>query len=97
MVILPGGTPISINEIMTITLLNNIDNAKKQLKTSTKSIPSVSTCKGIILTEYEKRAREISALLDLYKQLLDKDLNETRRATGNLIKVDTEIAQQIFK
>ena len=90
-----GFSPIQINELTLITNLGMVRAAKNALNTSVSKVPKVSSCKGIKVSEYEAKVREISKLLDSYKNLLEKDLNDTKCLKDRFVAADAEASRMI--
>ena len=87
--------PIQINDLILSNNIGGIRTAKNALDTSVSKVPKVSSCKGIKVSDYEAKVREISKLLDLYKKLLEKDLNDTKGLKDRFVAVDIEIGKML--
>ncbi|MBE5872846.1 MAG: hypothetical protein E7287_00405 [Lachnospiraceae bacterium] len=78
--------------------IEDIDGLVKAIKTnsdaidiSVSSVKEPSKSKGIVVTEYIKRIREISQLLDKYKQLLDRDVLDIKDSKDKIQEMDKEM------
>lgn len=87
---------ISLNDFVLKNTTNNIKSASSALDTSTAKLPTVTTCSGIKVSEYESKCREIAELLNSYKKLLEKDLKDLEKLRTNLNEADKK-AKEIFK
>lgn len=71
-------------------LILSVKSKTLQIDTSTNSVPSASNCSGIVVDEYIKRIKQISGLLDKYKLLVEKDMQEVSEAQNVLKKADVK-------
>ena len=92
-----SGTDITVNDLHLKASVMAIKTKKNRLGTSTASIPKVKTCKGIAVSDYEKEIREIAKLLNRYKDLLDKDLNDADTSREYFALIDKEISNTLKK
>lgn len=68
--------------------ISSIKTSKEAIDISVSSINDPSKSKGIMVSEYVKRIRDISSLLDKYKQLLDKDITDINDTKGKIQEMD---------
>lgn len=80
---------IDINNID--TLVQGIKSAETSINTSVKSINNPSKCSGIMISSYVDRIKRISALLDKYKQLLEKDAVDIIASKNKISEMDQKI------
>ena len=72
-------------------LLNSIQYYKDAISTSVTAIKEPSVCQDIMLSEYVQTLRDISKLLDKYKELLNKDIADIRNAKSKIQEMDTQM------
>ncbi len=72
-------------------LIGAIKTNKDAIDISVSSVKDPSKSKGIMVTNYIKRIRNISDLLDQYKQLLDKDISDINNSKEKIQEMDKEM------
>lgn len=72
-------------------LVGAIKTNKDAIDISVSSIKDPSKSKGIMVTEYIKRIRNISDLLNKYKQLLDKDISDINMSKDKIKEMDKQM------
>lgn len=72
-------------------LISSIKTSKDAIDVSVSSIKEPAKSKGIMVSEYVKRIRDISSLLDKYKQLLDKDISDINDSKEKIQEMDTQM------
>lgn len=72
-------------------LISSIKTGKDAIDISVSSVKDPSKSKGIMVTEYIKRIKDISSLLDKYKQLLDKDISDINSSKEKIQEMDKEM------
>lgn len=72
-------------------LVGAIKTNKDAIDISVSSIKDPSKSKGIMVTEYIKRIRNISDLLNQYKQLLDKDISDINMSKDKIKEMDKQM------
>ena len=72
-------------------LVGAIKTNKDAIDISVSSIKDPSKSKGIMVTEYIKRIRSISDLLNKYKQLLDKDISDINMSKEKIQEMDKQM------
>ena len=72
-------------------LVGAIKTNKDAIDISVSSIKDPSKSKGIMVTEYIKRIRNISDILNKYKQLLDKDISDINMSKDKIKEMDKQI------
>lgn len=72
-------------------LLSSIRTNKDGIDISVSSINDPSKCKGIMLSKYIECIRNISDLLDKYKQLLEKDISDISNSKDKIQEMDQEM------
>lgn len=72
-------------------LIEAIKTNKEAMDISVSSIEDPSKSKGIMVTEYIKRIRDISDLLNKYKQLLDKDISDINMSKDKIKEMDKQM------
>ena len=77
-------------------LILNVKSKASQIDTSTSNVPSAPNCSGLVVDEYIKRIKQISALLDKYKLLVEKDMQEVSEAQKVLAKADIKAKLNIL-
>lgn len=87
---------IKLNISAVEALSQNINNAKNSIDTSVSSIPVITQCSGIKITDYVDRIKTISSLLDLYKQLLEKDISDIQDAKSSIEVADSNATKVIL-
>ena len=73
------------------SLIGCIKKNKEAIDISVSSIKDPSKSEGIMVTEYIKRIRDISDVLDKYKQLLDKDISDIDMSKDKIQEMDTQM------
>lgn len=73
------------------SLISSIKTSKDAIDISVSSVKDPSKSKGIMVSEYIKRIRNISSLLDKYKQLLDKDISDIKESEEKIQQMDREM------
>ncbi len=74
-----------------VILTRSIKSKKDAINTSVSSVTDPSKTKGIMLSEYIKRIRDISNLLNKYKQLLDKDVEDINLSKDKIREMDKQM------
>ena len=72
-------------------LIDAIKKNKDAIDISVSSIKDPSQSKGIMLSEYINRIKNISDLLGKYKQLLDKDISDIRNSKETINEMDKQM------
>ena len=72
-------------------LVSSIKTNKDAIDISISAINDPSKSKGIMVTEYIKRIRNISDLLNKYKQLLDKDISDINMSKEKIREMDKQM------
>lgn len=72
-------------------LVGAIKTNKDAIDISVSYIKDPSKSKGIMVTEYIKRIRNISDLLNKYKQLLDKDISDINMSKDKIKEMDKQM------
>ncbi len=72
-------------------LIKAIKTDKDAIDVSVSSIKNPSRSKGIMAFEYVKRIKDISKLLDKYKQLLDKDISDINNSKQKIQEMDKKM------
>ena len=72
-------------------LIGSIRTNKDAIDISVSSIKEPSQSKGIMISEYIKRIKSISGLLDKYKQLLDKDISDINTSKETIREMDKQM------
>ena len=73
------------------TLIGSIKTNKDAIDISVSSVKDPSKCEGIMVSEYIKRIRDISSLLNKYKQLLDKDIADINVSKDKIREMDKQM------
>ena len=73
------------------TLIGSMKTKKDAIDISVSSVKDPSKCKGIKLSDYIKRIRDISSLLNQYKQLLDKDIEDINISKDKIREMDKQM------
>ncbi len=73
------------------SLISSIKTSKDAIDISVSSVKDPSKSQGIMVSEYIKRIRNISSLLDKYKQLLDKDISDIKESEKKIQQMDREM------
>lgn len=68
-----------------------IKSKKDAIDISVSDVKDPSKCKGIMVSEYIKRIRDISTLLNKYKQLLDKDITDINLSKDKIREMDKQM------
>ncbi len=72
-------------------LIGAIKTNKDAIDVSVSSIKNPSQSKGIMVSEYIKRIKKISVLLDKYKLLLDKDISDINISKKKIQEMDKQM------
>lgn len=72
-------------------LISSIKTNKDNIDISVSSVKEPTKSKGIMVSEYIIRIRNISNLLDKYKQLLDKDISDINNSKSKIQEMDKEM------
>ena len=88
---------LKINEISIKSKVNAIKNAGNEIDTNVSSIPNVSQCSGIMISEYRNRIDRISKLLDSYKALLIRDTDDILTVKDKLKDMDAMISKNLIQ
>lgn len=72
-------------------LVSSIKTNKDAIDISISSINDPSMSRGIMVTEYIKRVRNISDLLSKYKQLLEKDISDINMSKEKIQEMDKQM------
>lgn len=72
-------------------LIGSIKTSKDAIDISVSSVKDPAKCKGIMVSEYIKRIRDISSLLNKYKQLLDKDIADINLSKDKIQEMDKQM------
>lgn len=72
-------------------LIGSIKTSKDAIDISVSSIKNPSKSKGIMVSEYIKRIKEISSLLNKYKELLDKDIADINISKDKIREMDKQM------
>lgn len=72
-------------------LIGSIETNKEAIDISVSSIKEPSKSKGIMVTEYIKRLKDISNLLNMYKQLLGKDVSDINMSKEKIQEMDKQM------
>lgn len=72
-------------------LVGAIKTKKNAIEESVSSIKDPSKSKGIMVTDYIKRIREISSLLGKYKQLLEADISDINISKDKIREMDKQM------
>ena len=80
---------VNVNELD--HLVYGIKSAKDNINTSVASIMSPSKSSGIMISSYVERIKQISGLLDAYKQLLEKDVLDIVVSKNKITEMDQHI------
>lgn len=75
------------------TLIGSIKTKKNAIDISVSSVKDSSKCKGIMVSEYIKRIRDISSLLNKYKQLLEKDIADINISKDKIREMDKQMEE----
>ena len=86
---------IKLNHGEVLSLALKMTTSGNSLKSSSASVPSVSTCQGIMLSTYVDRIRKISKLLEDYKKLLQEDTKDIVKSCNTIVQTDTNIGKSI--
>lgn len=78
------------------TIVTSIKNANKNINASTSSVHNPSKSSGIMISAYVDRIQKIGQLLDLYKQLLEKDAVDIVASKNKIVEMDQKI-KQLYK
>lgn len=81
---------IYINIPEVAILIFNVESRATRIDTSLKSVPNAPSCSGLMVDEYIERIGQISALLDKYKLLVHKDMQEVKDAQQVFAKADIQ-------
>lgn len=73
------------------TLIGDIKTKKDAIDISVSSVKDPSKCKGIMLSDYIKRIRDISSLLNKYKQLLNQDIDDINLSKEKIREMDKQM------
>lgn len=73
------------------TLIGSIKTKKDAIDISVSSVKDPSKCKGIMLSDYIKRIRDISSLLNKYKQLLNQDIDDINLSKEKIREMDKQM------
>lgn len=79
--------------------VNGIKTANNAIDTKTSSLPSITKCSGIMISEYKNRMDKIGKLLKKYKSLVERDAVDILAAKDKLKEMDSSIedAVMVFK
>lgn len=95
--IIPGiSSVIKLDNIAFDLKLLAFENAGKSIEPSTGSVSDPTQCRGLVLSEWVERFREIGDLLDIYQQLVEKDAESIRQSQKALNDADKERAKDII-
>lgn len=72
-------------------LVGSIKTNKDAINISVSSVKDPSKSKGIMVSEYIKRIKDISDLLNRYKQLLDKDISDINASKEKIQEMDKDM------
>lgn len=72
-------------------LIGSIKTSKDAIDISVSSVKNPSKSKGIMVSEYIKRIKEISSLLNKYKELLDKDIADINISKDKIREMDKQM------
>lgn len=72
-------------------LIGSIKTNEKAVDISVSSVKEPAKSRGIMVSEYVKRIKDISKLLDRYKQLLDKDIIDIRISKEKILEMDAQM------
>lgn len=72
-------------------LIGSIKTSKDAIDISVSSVKNPSKSKGIMVFEYIKRIKEISSLLNKYKELLDKDIADINISKDKFREMDKQM------
>lgn len=75
------------------TLISSIKTKTDAIDISVSSVKDPSKCKGIMVSEYIKRIRDISSLLNKYKQLLEKDIADINISKNKIREMDKQMEE----
>lgn len=76
--------------------VNGIKMANNAIDTKTSSLPSITKCNGIMISEYKNRMEKIGQLLAKYKTLVDCDAVDILTAKDKLKEMDSSIEDKVM-
>ncbi len=73
--------------------LKSVLSASQQINSSVSSDFTVGECRGVTLSKYVEKLKEISTLLEKYQVLVEKDTKAMSNAGLTLIEQDKHLAK----
>lgn len=95
--IIPGiSSVIKLDNIAYELKVQAFENAGKSIEPSTDSVSDPTQCKGLVLSEWVERFKEIGDLMADYQKLIEKDVKSIRESQKVLNDADKERAKDII-
>lgn len=82
---------IKIDRMEIFILINNVNKAKDNIEISLSDIAEPNGCSGIMINQYYDRINNIIKLMENYKQLLEKDMNDIVKSINNMFELDEKM------
>ena len=77
-------------------VVSNLKSSCEKVNTSVSNIKKPSKSSGIKITDYVDRAKKISQLLDVFKELVLKDVIDIENSKEKIIEMDRKM-EELYK
>lgn len=77
-------------------VVSNLKSSCEKVNTSVSNIKNPSKSSGIKITDYVDRAKKISQLLDIFKELVLKDVIDIENSKEKIIEMDRKM-EELYK
>lgn len=91
-----GFIQVVLNSIGFDGQIADFSRTGSNLESSTSMVSNPSECKGLVLSDWVDRVRDVGDLISLYKQLIEKDVSSLKDTKKAIEDADRERARDIL-